>query len=417
MGLKHINQHCILATIILASFVLYLLYSCRDNFAVYFYDDSGSFLLAADVFLKGEIDFLRTPVYPLLCRLAVWISAPNALRIISVFQEIIFLASIIAIFNALITLKISKNITFVVTTAYALCPILFLYSNIIFSESLAISCTSFLICTLSHVWRCKRATSMAITSITLLLLMIMLKPFFLCFSPGVAIIIIYSLIKNRHNHRHLSAIIVAGFIAVSALSAYCYAYYVSYGKFALSCVYELNRNLELYKWRLNDYPQGINYYIYHSPTDLNGDSISFTTAWKWQPTNEYREKCNSIYEKNKIRYIKNKIIDYHTSLYYNYTYTPKHIAILYYISRLIRVTVAQINIFLIVFLIIEFYLAIKYRRNIVFSFTLASFVAATIFTTIWGADEQYDRLMIPMAPCLFVMAAVLANRFRFSIKK
>ena len=411
MGLKHINQRSILALTILASLALYLLYAAYDGFATYFYDDSGSFLIAGDVFLSGEIDYLRTPVYPLLCRLALWISAPHAMHIVSAFQEIVFLTSIAAIFYALIALDIRKSIIYVVTAAYALCPILFLYSRSILSESLAISCTAYLICTLSHVWRGIRPTTMAVASIALFLLMIMLKPFFLCFAPGVAIIIIYSLIKKRNDSRHIAAILVSGFLALAALSSYCYAYYAKYGKFALSCVYELNRDMTLYKCGITDYPQGINYYKYHSPTDINGDSISFSTAWKWQPTKEYLEKCNNIYESNKVRYIINKVIDYHYFLYYTYTYSPTHIATLYYTSRLIRVTVAQINIFLLAFLLIELYLAIKYRKNIVFSFALASFVAATIFTTIWGADEQYDRLMIPMAPCLFVMLALFANRF------
>ena len=75
------------STIVIASLLFYIYLSALNGFKIGFFDDSGSYFLAADVFMRGEIDFLRTPLYPLICRFAAWLSAPNAFTIIAVMQE------------------------------------------------------------------------------------------------------------------------------------------------------------------------------------------------------------------------------------------------------------------------------------------------------------------------------------------
>lgn len=403
-----------LAVVTTASLLLYLLYSSVSEFATFYYDDTGSYFLAADEFMQGNIDSLRTPVYPLLCRFAVWLSAPYALRIISIVQEICFLLSITALYLAIRAFKANKAVSIIATSAYALCPILFSYSNLIFTESLSITSTIFLIYSLSKTVYGKRIHTYGIISIVLLFFMIMLRPFFICFIPGTAIVILYALYKCHNTRKNFILLCTSAVIAVSALTTYCYWYYSAYGKFAFSNVYELNRDMAMYNWGMTSYPNGLNYYIYHSPTDINGDSLTIYEAWKWQPSEEYRTMCDSTYEKHKVRYIKNKIIEFHESLYLSYSNSPKRIAPLYYITRLFYISLSQIYLFVILFAIIELYAFFRGKKNIVISIALVSFVTASVFTSIWGADGQYTRLMIPMAPCLFAMLAIFASHFTHS---
>ena len=404
-----------LAVIVIASFALYLIHSAENGFSVAYYDDSGSFFIASDVILRGEIDFLRTPLYPLICHFAAWLSAPHALRIISIMQEAVFLCSIVAIYFAITTLKISRRTALIITAAYALCPILYLYSNLIFSESLSISFVSFLLCTLAKTLFGKHKLSMGIATILLMLIMIMLKPFFICFTPGVAIVLGYSLYRNWQNRRFVYSLSVTAALATSAIAGYYYVYYKTYGKLAMSCVYELNRDVAMYDYGMIKYAEGINYYIYTSPTDRNGDVLTIAEAWMWQPTDGFCAKCDKTYEENKTRYIKNKILDFHKSFYLSYASAKFNTPCLYYTTRLFKILFHQIYLFVIVFALLEAYVAIRQRKNIIFSFVTTSFVAATIFTSIWGAYGDYTRLMIPMMPCLYVMFAIFISRFNFSL--
>ena len=402
------------STIVIASLLFYIYLSALNGFKIGFFDDSGSYFLAADVFMRGEIDFLRTPLYPLICRFAAWLSAPNAFTIIAVMQEAVFLCSIVAIFNAIATLGISRRIALFITSAYALCPVLFLYSNLIFTESLAISFSAFFVCTIANTLFGKHQLAAAVTMPPLLFLMIMLRPFFVCFIPVAAIVLLYSLYVNRHNIRHAVAIASASACVAFALLGYCSWYYSTFGKFAFSCVYELNRCNSLYYGDFMDSVEGLTYYSYTTQPDINGDSISITLAWRWKPSDSYRKECEKVYEQNKVRYIKNKVIDFHQALYHDFFYANRHIPILYYFGRLIVVNLAQICMFILLFIAIEA-LYIKQRSPLtIISGSLATICIATIFTSIWGAYADYGRLMMPMMPCLFVMAAIFLNRFTIS---
>ena len=402
------------STIVIASLLFYIYLSALNGFKIGFFDDSGSYFLAADVFMRGEIDFLRTPLYPLICRFAAWLSAPNAFTIIAVMQEAVFLCSIVAIFNAIATLGISRRIALFITSAYALCPVLILYSNQVFTESLAISFSAFFVCTIANTLFGKHQLAAAVTMPPLLFLMIMLRPFFVCFIPVAAIVLLYSLYVNRHNIRHAVAIASASACVAFALLGYCSWYYSTFGKFAFSCVYELNRCNSLYYGDFMDSVEGLTYYSYTSQPDINGDSISINLAWRWKPSDSYRKECEKVYEQNKVRYIKNKVIDFHQALYHDFFYANRHIPILYYFGRLIVVNLAQICMFILLFIAIEA-LYIKQRSPLtIISGSMATICIATIFTSIWGAYADYGRLMMPMMPCLFVMAAIFLNRFTIS---
>ena len=242
----------------------------------------------------------------------------------------------------------------------------------------------------------------------------MLRPFFVCFIPVAAIVLLYSLYGNRHNIRHAVAIASASACVAFALLGYCSWYYSTFGKFTFSCVYELNRCNSLYYSNFMDSVEGITYYSYTSQPDINGDSISINLAWRWKPSENYRKECEKVYEQNKVRYIKNKVIDLHQALYHEFFYANRRVPILYYFGRLIVVNLAQICMFILLFIAIEA-LYIKQRSPLtIISGSMATICIATIFTSIWGAYADYGRLMMPMMPCLFVMAAIFLNRFTIS---
>lgn len=403
-----------LSAIVVASLLLYIFLSTINGFKIGVFDDSGSYFLAADEYMRGEIDFLRTPLYPLICRFAVWLSAPNVFTIIVVMQEAVFLCSIVAIFNTIATLGIGRKITLFVTAAYALCPLLFLSSNQILTESLAISFSAFFACAIANTLFGKHQMATAATMPPLLFLMIMLRPFFVCFIPVAAIVLLYSLYVNRSNIRHTIAIATSSAIVAVALLGYCTWYYNTFGKFGFSCVYELNRCVFLNDFNYGKPSEGITYYNYTSPPDINGDSITMLISWRWKPSDSYRAECKKIYEQKKIRYIKDKVIELHRALYHEFFYAKKQIPLLYYCGRLFVITLAQICMFVLLFIAVEAFYLKRRSPLTIMSGSMAAICIATVFTSIWGAYADYGRLVMPMMPCLFVMAAIFLSRFTIS---
>ena len=203
-------------------------------------------------------------------------------------------------------------------------------------------------------------------------------------------------------------------IVAVALLGYCTWYYNTFGKFGFSSVYELNRCVFLNYFNYGKPSEGITYYNYTSPPDINGDSITMLISWRWKPSDSYRAECKKIYEQKKIRYIKDKVIELHRALYHEFFYAKKHITLLYYCGRLFVISLAQICMFVLLFIAVEaFYLKRRSPLSIM-SGSMAAICIATVFTSIWGAYADYGRLVMPMMPCLFVMAAIFLSRFTIS---
>ncbi|MGM9803631.1 MAG: hypothetical protein ACI308_05580 [Muribaculaceae bacterium] len=406
-----------LLIIMAVSILLYLWFSYCHNFNIGFFDDSGSYFMAGEVFMRGEIDFFRTPVYPLICHFAAYLSANNALLLIVLLQECMFLVSIVAFYLCLSTFSIGKKTSLFATAIYAWCPIFFGYNNLIFTESLAISFSTLFLCAVAMLLTGKRPLAASISSILLMFVMVMLRPFFICFTPVLAIALISALIKYRSNKRLIVATCSTGIIAAAAVVAYCCAYQKAYNQFGFSSVYELNRNMAMASMGFCPDNHYICYYKYVSQPDINGNRYTAKIAWRWNPTEQYRERCNQIYEQNKTQYIKNKIFEFVYSLRMEYVSSITKSTWGYYISRHLNVSLAQICLFILLFTAIEL-LHFRWRNSIsIMSLCLVSLCIATIFTSIWGADCQYLRLMMPMTPCLFVMVAILLNRFTCTIVK
>ncbi len=402
--------------IILIMGVLTYTYISMPNFGIGVYDDSGSNFFAGENILKGNIDYLRTPVYPLICCFFAWISADYALRMIVVLQLFIFFSSAIPLYFSLKHLTKRTGLSFIITAIYTCFPTFLIYTNLIFTESLAISSTTYLIYFLTAIVFGSHKARSCSAAIILFLFMVMLRPFFICFAPGVAIVILYALYKNKTNKNFVKTTFISGAIALASVVSYCTAYYVSYGKFSFTCVYELNRNLALSKMHLTGPSQGIEMFSFDTKPDINGKSLHIKEAWVWNPTKEYIEECDKAYSENFTRYVKNKIIEFHSSLFMTLDTKIPNSTASYYINLFSHLRIYYIYFLIFAFLLLEVYLLYRDKSNVIISFALITIAVASIFTAIWGADEQYVRIITPMLPCVFVMIGIMFCRFAISLK-
>ena len=410
------RNHINIALILLTAMLWHLYIASTKDISIGVFDDSGSNFTAALNIINGNIDFLRTPLYPLICNLATWISATYAFKLIVALQMLFFIASVITTYySALITTN-SRKIAIFCTSLYTFCPIIFNYCYMIITESLAISLTSFFICAIAYTIKGKHKTIAGAAISIILFIMIMLRPFFVCFVPSAIIAIAYSIHKNKLNKKHIISLNSALCALFMGCIFYCSAYYNSYGKFSFSCVYELNRNMALHKMKLIDHYEGIDTLTYQSSPDINGNTLSINQSWAWNPSKKHLEECNKVYSENKIKYLKHKILEFISTSQTSYSVNFRENPFLYYISIATILYMDYIYLLILIFCVIELYLFIKKNQNIIFSFALFGIVSGTIFTSIWGAYEQYDRLMMPMIPALFSMLAITCGRLSFSIK-
>ena len=89
--------------------------------------------------LKGEVNYLRTPVYPYLTKIICKIGGQEMLfNNITLFQKILFVFTLILFYDTV--KKITKNriITSVLTLILGICPFIIFWNIMILTEALAI---------------------------------------------------------------------------------------------------------------------------------------------------------------------------------------------------------------------------------------------------------------------------------------
>lgn len=89
--------------------------------------------------LKGEVNYLRTPVYPYLTKIIGKIGGQEMLfQNIVLFQKVLFVFTIVLFYDTLKKITKSKVITSVLTVVFGICPFITFWNIMILTEALAI---------------------------------------------------------------------------------------------------------------------------------------------------------------------------------------------------------------------------------------------------------------------------------------
>lgn len=209
--------------------------------------DTAYYLLAGEKLWQGEIDCLRTPVYPLLLKIC---SLPWGERgmsvLVTILQSAVFLVSVWAFYDMLHRLVKREAIVFWCSLYYAVIPASG-WANEMLTESLSISLmvilTRGLVCYLQAPnWK------QALWINILLTTMVFLRPNFIAFFAIIPVVIILKSLnrhpaKDRCFRANYGAILLFLLIPVGSYLGYCKAYENKYGTFApIMCdTYNLQR--------------------------------------------------------------------------------------------------------------------------------------------------------------------------------
>ncbi|MGM9803632.1 MAG: hypothetical protein ACI308_05585 [Muribaculaceae bacterium] len=377
-----------------------------------FKNDTGTYIEAARVIFSGRIDELRTPVYPILCQIFTLGKYINGFYLLIALQLGVFYVSIYYFYKSLSLFTNRISIKCISTCLYAWNIPVIEYATIILTESLTISLIVILIYMLIAIIQAKASRAICIAAPILLLLLILLRPFCLCLIPVLAIAYFYAFCKKRL--QHVMPSLISCIVATLLLLAYCTAYKMQYGKFALSNVTSINRALIMLKKHelKNPYPSKCKMIEMY-----RADSICHVFFWEYQQARDCHNEADSIYHHNLLKYATSRISAYDLSLD-NYFPSCVNPICSNYIQPFQSLPLSHIYLFIGFITLIQL-LMLRWKRNSlsVIATLLLAICYLSIFTTLWAsADTQLNRLMLPMFPTLCMLIAITAHQVQLRRK-
>lgn len=97
---------------------------------------------------KGQVDALRTPVYPYIAKIIGKVGGQeNLYQNIVVFQKILFVITVIIFYYTIYKITNNKLISSILTIVFGICPFIIFWNIMILTESIAL----FELCLLSFI--------------------------------------------------------------------------------------------------------------------------------------------------------------------------------------------------------------------------------------------------------------------------
>lgn len=189
--------------------------------------------------LKGEVNAQRTPIYPYIVKLIQTIGGQDNMysNIVYVQYALMFI-SIILFYLCLKELTNNKILQGVGTTIYGICPYIFVWNNMILTESIAISGIVLLIFLLLRYIK-NNSIALVISINIVMFLLIMLRPAYIYLLPIIGIFI---LLQNK-DRKSLIAGIISFFVVIALILGYCGLMKINHGKFGITAISNINRQI------------------------------------------------------------------------------------------------------------------------------------------------------------------------------
>ncbi len=234
--------------------VLYILIICiifqvvlckRAENTVGMYSDSQSYLDYAESVLEGPLHKSRTPIYPILIKIIKSIYGDEQLyNGIVYIQYFIMFISIIIFYFTIKKLTNNKKIYIISTLIYGICPFIFLWNNLVLTESISISAIVLLsYLTISYI---KKPTKLFAVILGIYpFLLVMIRPAFIYVVVLYIVFWILKILMDKENReKHIVGIIFIG-ISIIFILIYCTLMKNIYGVFGLSRVSYINKHISI----------------------------------------------------------------------------------------------------------------------------------------------------------------------------
>lgn len=405
--------------------VIYSLIRICGGYGIYY--DTWTYITAFDVFLSGNLDLWRTPVYPLVLGFSKAIGGENHMCLIAIIIQYIYYFVGFFYYYRLAKAFINNNIiVFILSCMYLCSPSTIGTCSVILTESLSITTLVLFVYNLFKVWQPGTKIANFFAVVLLGVVLIMLRPALIYILVAMGLCAAFLLIKNW---RKGLLLLLSTSIVIGVEFAYCDAFKKQFGVSAPGCVGIFN-----------------NYYIARQDAVFDFSVIDddlmradFENNFSKSPdpsVSDFWGEIDELFDKYGIQ----KVNDV---LYENIIHNPAE-ALHSLISRCTEESAASFSVFSLsgdygrlnnvknifevkvpisyTYWIIIFYscllcVQIWRRHSVPFSFILLLLVLGHYAVTILGAPYDFIRLNLPVFPLVLLFSAQLLDMLKYERNK
>ena len=383
--------------------------------------DSGGYIDAWNVFMSGDIDWGRTPVYPFFLGILRFFVGANLLYWAVVFvQSFIFLLSVRYFYRLTKIFSGRSSITFWFTVFYCLVPGIVSWNNAILTESLAVAGSVFLFYFAVNGWIKFQVSSLVGFGICLCFLC-MLRPSFLYLLPIFFcfwLVTFFLRKKSRIACYGLCGVI----ITIGVVLCYCFAFQKKYGVFTPSGIGTLNQYCIARQRNL------LNPDVIENPA-LRGDIERILQQEKPESVDPFYTEFSDLRTRYPLEDIHNALS---ASVKSNFgLFLKEAINIAGYAgnrnvfdSYVTKKTLIKVKLNVIYFLIaiyaVFLVISICRKRKIPYLSILMLVASCGSLVLIFvGAQEEWSRLLLPSVPLFLLMTSQMlsASGLKIMIRK
>lgn len=408
-----------------------LMFACLAGFSCY--PDTETYFRAGDLLASGNIDHMRTPVYPLVCHFAQVLWAQHPFRVIAAIQLAGFYASVFFMFRLCGLMVSSRAIRFLVTIYYACAPNFLWLTFAMLTESLSVSSLIIFCYTVIQSHR-TGAMRYAACSFLLLVMLVFLRPIFIFLLPITSLLWIVSLFTKARRAAAANLVFLSVFCGV--FLSYCKAFENKYGIFSTTIISNVNqfdilRNNGLYDPDVIKDEQ--------MRKDVKAWMVEYEDSGRtWHGSEQsaiihkyghaaFQQFIHDNIKAHLREYITNRgmllvKLQLTPALYYQNAHLRGNVVVnkCFTAYVLILVNSLSFNVFYLVVMFsgIAFVaLGIRRKRLPASSLFLWLIVVANLLTCVIGAQGEYARLLTPCMPMFYVLVAMLADMPCVSLNK
>lgn len=404
--------------LLLCGFIQSFIYFFTEKYGIV--GDTRGYMIYDQNIFMGEVSSYRTPIYPYFIRLVRKLFGPeNIYNSIVFMQYIVFFISIIFFYLAVKKIIKSKLLTNISTIIYGCSPYVFLWNNLISTESLSIFAIVLLAyMTISYLKKPNKVFPYVIG--VYIFGLIMLRPAFIY---AVAVYIVFWIIRfftNKSEKDNNTIGSLSMFVCLLLIFIYCFAVKTQYGTFEITYVSLLNKfscvtvSGTYEKGDNKEIIDAINTNIYKDNIHFYNSSIKIICMFSEKKVNEF---CKSVYKNDPMGYtfyIMKTVFDLGEknigTKFVNYTIDPNHVAfkgLTFYEQAMSPINFMQLYAILIICIILLIVLFIKNKKVAWVLAFLISMIFGNLFTTIIGSPAEHQRLFSASMPLIIMLMTYL----------
>lgn len=371
--------------------------------------DTSTYFAAGELFANGGIDYLRTPIYPLICHIMQHYFGEYVLESLTALHLIVFYISIIFLYRTISLFTDKWACKFIPTALYAWSIPIYEMCLYIMTESLSISGMVILIYCISRIIVGKAGRGTIWSAALILLFLVFLRPFNVCFIPILALIMYFS--HRKGSLKHLKSAIISLSATSVVFFSYCLWFFNTYGIFGFSYWSTLNLFMISCGDQISELP-------YNELTEEIQIGHGQDIYWVWFDKENCAAEANKNLKENTAHFVKGKIILIGKSCFKVFPHA-KTTPALRYSSIFQCVSMNVVFIALTALIPFELWLWMRKRRRLVSIIALHILICSlSIVTALAGSSNcEIARLTMPMFPSLCILIGLLADQINFKLNK